>query len=287
MLFQHINRHADKHRKRVYLVLVAVIGLSFVVFVTPRGCDNVGRETNRKVGVVAGKKVTLGQFRRALDAANVASYLRTGRGLQEHEGMDDRRLRIEVMNRMLALREARRLGLDPVTREQFVDYVKSQRIFQKDGKFHKESLDNFRKFAINRLNMTGSDFDRVLRENIAIGRLQARVANGIVVSPVDVRDAFLRDNESFDISYAEVKIDAREDGDPTDTDLQAYFEANRETLLLPDQKVVRILSIPLPPATGIDAKSIAEDRLKARYEALKKGKYKDKTFEQARARFSS
>ena len=281
MLFQHINRHADKHRKRVYLVLVAVIGLSFVVFVTPRGCDDMGSQDGRRIGAMFGRKVTVGQFRRALRDADVASVIQTGRRLGDLQGMTEAGVRVVALRRMQALHEVRKLGLDPVSRDEFVEYVKTRPIFRKDGAYDKQSLDNARNYIVNQIGVTGADFDRVLRENIAIGRLESRAVGGIVVSPEEARESFLRNQEKFGLSYAEAKIDTAKEGDPSEADLQAYFDANRDVLLLPIRKALRVVSFPFPEK--VDEKSISEERLRQEYEKNKKSVvYKDKSFEDVR-----
>ena len=279
MLFQHINYHADKHRKRVYLVLVAVIGLSFVVFMGPKGCSQPGDRDKQVIGEMFGKKISREEYRLAYHETDLASIINTGQSVGEgQQGI------MPTVRRLQALHEARRLKLDAVSDEQFIKYVKTRPVFKnKEGVFDKATLDNVRENLLARSRMTGADFDRVLRDSIAVERVERRALNGIVVSPTEVHDNYIRSNEKFGLSYAKVDINGTgEDGDPLEADLEAHFAAHPGEFLLPSSKVIRVISFPFPKAP--DAKSIPEEKLKQRFEQLKgKSQYKGKTFEQARA----
>lgn len=280
MLFQHINRHADKHRKRVYIVLVVVIGLSFVVWVTPRGCDDlVGPNANRRIGRVFGQAVTQGEFLKASQRADVGNFLATGQWLGGGGGGNEQ-LTALTMQRLMALHEARTLGLAAVAPEEFQAYVKSRPVFQTDGRFDGEKLANFRENVTRGLRMTGTEFDLAFKENIAIERLEARASQGIVVSPVELRDAFNHARETFAIRYAEVKLDAVEQGEPAEAELAAHFAAHRENLRLPEGKTLRVARFPAP--TDLAAIEVDEARIDQIYEGQKDTAYQGQTLEEAR-----
>jgi parvulin-like peptidyl-prolyl isomerase len=280
MLFQHINRHADKHRKRVYLALVILIGLSFVVFVTPRGCNDVGRANGKsKIGTMFGKPVTQAEFVLAMHKADLGYYLRNGRWLSGSRQNGDQ-VTQETIRRLTAVHEARRQGLDAVSTDEFNSYVKSRPAFQTDGAFDGDKLKTLRDNIIRGMKITGHGFDQVIRDNIAIDRLEAKATAGIVVSPVEVRDLFNRENEKLVLNYAEISVDPAENGDPDQAELDAYFAAHKDELHLPDKRVLRIASVPVvsDPAKV----EIPEQELKDAYEKMKATLYKGKTFEQAR-----
>ncbi len=278
MLFQHINRHADKHRKRVYLVLVVIIGLSFVVWVTPRGCDDLsGPNANRRIGKVFGKPVTQGEFLSASRRANLGNYISTGQFLGS--GNSEEQLRALTMQRLMAMREARRLGIDAVSPQEFQAFVKKQ--FTQNGAFDAELLANFRNYATRSLGMTGAEFDLAFQENIVVARLEERATAGLVVSPAEIRDAFDKDHETFTVTYAEVKIDAAAKGNPTDAELEAYFAANRQNLRLPEGKIARVASLAFP--ADLAAVEVTEEKIKEQYERLKEDLYKEKSLDEVRA----
>ncbi|MDX9978557.1 MAG: peptidyl-prolyl cis-trans isomerase [Lentisphaeria bacterium] len=278
MLFQHINRHADKHRKRVYLVLVVIIGLSFVVWVTPRGCnDPGGPNAGRRIGKVFGKPVSQGEFLSASRRANLGNLISTGQFLGGGEG--EEQLRALTMQRLMAMREARRLGIDAVSPEEFQAFVKKQ--FTRDGAFDAEQLTNFRNNITRSQGMTGAEFDLAFQENIVIARLEARATAGLVVSPAEVRDAFDQAHETFTVSYAEVAVDTAAKGEPADAELEAYFAAHQKDLRLPAGKVARVASLPIP--ADLSAVAIPEEKIKEQYERLKEGPYKEKTLDEVRA----
>jgi len=275
MLFQHINRHADKHRKRVYLVLVVVISLSFVVWVTPRGCDGDSRPgAHTKVGKMYGKTITQGDFIKATQETDLGSFLRTGRWIGNNRSNNEE-LTADTMRRLMALREARRQGLDSVSMEEFTSYVKGRPMLQTDEAFDAEKLKTFRENVTRGLRLTGAEFDQVIRDNIAIDRLEAQATNGLVVSPVEIHDAFVQAYELFTIGYGEVKIDAATNGDPAQSELDAYFAAHQQDLRLPDGKILRMASFLIP--TDLSKVPVTEERIAEVYEKQKDTSYKGKT----------
>ncbi len=277
MLFQHINRHADKHRKRVYLVLVVIIGLSFVVWVTPRGCDGTNRPgPHSKVGQMFGKTITQADFLAATQRAVLGHYLSSGQWLGGGRSDNDQITAITVQ-RLMALRAARRQGLDAVSEEEFMGYVKSRPALQdKDGAFDSESLKNFRTNITRSLRLTGAEFDQAFRENIIIDRIEAEATRGVIVSPVEVRDAFVQRYEEFTVSTADVKLDTTKNGDPSQADLDAYFAAHQQELLTADGKVFQMAAFPFPK--DLSKVTVPEERIKTTFEHEQKlEKYKDKT----------
>jgi parvulin-like peptidyl-prolyl isomerase len=279
MLFQHINRHADKHRKRVYLALVILIGLSFVVFVTPRGCNQAGRRNGKsKIGTMFGKSVTQAEFVEAMHKADLGYYLANGQWLSGSRRQGDQ-VTQETIRRLTAVHEARKEGLAAVSPDEFNSYVKSRPAFQTDGAFDADKLKNLRDNVIRSMKITGSDFDQVIRDNIAIDRLEAKATAGIVVSPVEIRDIFNRENEKFVLNYAEVTVDPAKNGDPDQAELEAYFAAHKDELHLPDKRVLRVASFAV--VTDPKKVDIPEKMLKDAYEKGKATAYKGKTYEQA------
>lgn len=278
MLFQHINRHADKHRKRVYLVLVVIIGFSFVIWVTPRGCDDLGGpNAGRRIGKVFGKSVTQGEFLSASQRAKLGNLISTGQWLGDGGGAEEQ-LKALTMQRLMAMREAQRLGIDAVSPEEFQAFVKKQ--FTQNGTFDAEQLTNFRNNITRSLGLTGAEFDLAFKENIVITRLEARAVGGIVASPAEVRDAFDQAHETFTVTHAEVKIDAAAKGEPAEAELEAYFAAHQQDLRLPEGKVARLAALPIP--ADFSAVEIPEAQIKAQYERLKEGPYKDKALDAVR-----
>lgn len=279
MLFQHINRHADKHRKRVYLVLVVIIGLSFVVWVTPRGCDGTNRPgTHSKVGQMFGKAITQGEFLAATQRAVLGHYLSNGQWLGGGRNDNDQLTAITVQ-RLMALRVARRQGIDAVSNEEFMAYVKSRPVLQKDGAFDSESLKNFRDNVTRSLRLTGAEFDQAFRENIIIDRLEAEATRGVIVSPVEVHDAFVQRYEEFTVSTADVKLNATKNGDPSQAELDAYFATHQQELLTAASKVFQVAVFPI--SKDLSKITVPEERIKRTYEReAKLPENKDRTLDE-------
>ncbi|MCK5804759.1 MAG: peptidyl-prolyl cis-trans isomerase [Lentisphaeria bacterium] len=284
MIITGFNKFFDRHGRWAYLLLGLIISLSFVFFVTPRGCspsqDRL-RGMSRTIGSMYGVSIPREEFLRRMKETDVAFLLTRGQYLSQQRGGKEE-LPKETLRRMRVLHEARERKLADVSDEQLKEYYRKHPFFQKKGAFDKDSFKNVLENIVREQRIARSDIDRIVRDMIIVRRLEAELMSGVFVSEQELRDEFNRTNEEFVIDYAAYKADVKKHGEPTDEEVAEYFKAHQSELRLLDQKRVRVAIF--PPTQFNSKVTLTEADLKTAYEGQKTTTYKDKTFEQVKKR---
>lgn len=247
--------------------LLFVVALSFVGW-------GVGTQGTRTVEVatVNGEAIQGIAFSRAVDIAErQASQGRTEPLTQDdREALRERVLRDLVKQRAL-VQEAQRVGLVVSDAEIAESLLDLDFLVDGDGRFDKRAYQNF----LRRQGYTRGEFERILREQLLIEKLQELAILGASVSAAGVKQSWLEDSTRIDLSYVRLRASMFQDDvtpdDPTldawiadhGTDIQARYDRDFARLYdSPERVTVRLLR--LTAADG-DA-SLAE--LKAQAEAL-------------------
>src|SRR5262249_28110329 len=94
------------------------------------------------------------------------------------------------------------------------------------------------------MNTTVPEFERRFRAQILSEKLRNVVTDAISVSPEEVHDAFVKDNEKLVLSYVFLTPDDfKKNITATDASLQEYYEKNKDKYQLPEQRAARVLLI--------------------------------------------
>ena len=118
------------------------------------------------VAIIAGKGVSLVEFERQ---RRVVGFLSGGRMNR------DREMAEQVIDRVLLLRKADELGIDLVTDEELKARIKEMPSFQTEEKFDAKKYREFLENNLRPRGFTAQFFENVMRENIALGRVQDRL----------------------------------------------------------------------------------------------------------------
>jgi len=199
----------------------------------------VGASTMRKiirqdqgpaVVVVDGKRINEEEFNRVYLRELRMRYKKiqeeSKRALTEQEERD---LRIsaagaalnQIVQRELILREARRLGLR-VTDEEIADYIQRNPNFMTGERFDAEV---YERYVNERLGITPGEFEEQLRDYLLMERVLAMVGAAARVSEADAKAKFDEQYEKITVEFAVVPA-AADVGDPTDTEVKAYYSSH-------------------------------------------------------------
>ena len=285
MLITRFNRFFDRHGRWAFAVIGVAIIIPFVFFLTPGAKSRAGRRVSGSsdVGEMYGRPIDRDAFDDAMHGADIAIFLLSGRFPSQNPQWIGFLVE-ETFRRMRALREAQQRGLDHVSDEQVLETIRSQPRFQdpETEEFGPEIFARFKDFALQQRGLDGEAFDRIIRQNIAIERLEAEVVAGVFVSPQEVRAEFDRQEEEFTISYCDFSLsDFLKDSDvsASDEEVQAYYAEHRTELRLPDRRRIRAACFSTPAfAPSVE---ISEVEMREHYDKVKKQLYepKNKSFE--------
>ena len=154
--------------------------------------------------------------------------------------------------------EARRMGLT-VTPEELRRAIEAYPGFQDRGSFI--GVDRYRALlAAN--NLTVTEFEGSVRNSLLGRKLQNVIADSVDVSDKELREEFTRQNQEAQVQFAVLrKDDFKKQVKPTEPDLRAYFDKNREKYFVKEQRKAQyiLLSIPdLAPTIKVSEKEIQD-----------------------------
>jgi hypothetical protein len=218
-----------RHKNVTKIVLWAILILIMPAFVI-WGTGNLGgsKEKGPKfVGVINRKKVTFDEFAGALGAMRshlILNYQAAPEAL--NSVLKNRELLGRLAwDRIIMQREARARGIKIANRE-LVDVIRSHPLFLRGGKFD-EGIYNY--FLRYNLGIEPRDFEEMMRDNLAIQKMNDAQTKDMKASDEEVREAYGKENGRFKISYAIFPAAAFADKvEVTDDEIARYYEMRKE-----------------------------------------------------------
>lgn len=231
----------ERTSKVLILGFVALMAVSLVLFFRPNSGQS-GVEASKSTEVLAtvgGEDITVGEF--ATQKQNIQmQFARFGGQISLAQmGYTDDKILDSLIQRKVALLEARRLGLDASPAEV------SERIRKNfsDASGKLTLLDASGKLDMAKYEQRVGDvaaFERGVAEDIAREKLEALISASVRVSEEDVQSEFKKKNTTFDLSYVVVSASkVAEKITPTDDELKAYYDKHKTdyNILVPQKKI--------------------------------------------------
>ena len=170
-----------------------------------------------------------------------------------------------VTDRALAY-EARRIGLQ-VTDADVASAIQTSlppQLFDKDGKVNKDAYASM----LGEQGLTIPEFESDMSRQVLVSRLRQVVAQGTIVSPVEVEQEYRRRNEKARIEYvmlSPAKYQSEVQVSPAD--IQAYYDKTKSTFRAPERKSVAM--IVLDPAKIGETIQLPDTDLQKAYDSNK------------------
>ena len=226
-----------RHRRWLYGFLWLVIA-AFVILYVPALSDETQGTLGETVVNVGGLPISAGEYQRAYSRQR-AFYAQLYQGrlddsMLERMGLDSQVLESLVSQRLVEL-EAKRLGIK-VSSDAVARAISTSPDFQDNGRFI--GKDEIRR-RLELANMSESDLERQLRQELERESLEGLIGAGIEVSDAEVEREFRRQTEQVRLEY--VLADAaryRAGANPSEDEVKARFEAKRDAYKVPEQRVV-------------------------------------------------
>jgi peptidyl-prolyl cis-trans isomerase D len=200
----------------------------------------------------------------------------------DHDAAKRMNLREKVLNNMINTKllagEARRIGL-AVDNQALRDSIVANPNFQTDGHFDKSLYER----VINYYQMTPSDYEQTMREELLAQKLAALVDNGVAVSSNEAKAAWENEESKMNLEFIRLRSAAYEGKTvaPTDADVEAftkgpgaddeiqkyYTKYARTKYNIPKKVHARQIAISVPKDAPPDLKKDAQKKItKAREE---------------------
>jgi peptidyl-prolyl cis-trans isomerase D len=157
----------------------------------------------------------------------------------------EQRVGQQLVQQQVLLEEARKLGITATDDDvrQYLRTGPTGQVLFPDGKFIGEQ--QYAELVNDRLNMSVPDFEKGIKDDIILRRLQAMITAGVTVSPQEVRDTYRTKNIKIKFDYAVVSgSDLSKTINPTDAQLEAFFKKNaaRYANAVPEERTITYFS---------------------------------------------
>ena len=224
------SMRAKKKNQTVVWIILGLLVLGLIGF----GGAGIGGGIIRSVAQVGDEKITADSYGQALNAALSNLSQQFGRNVTAAEaqafGVQD-----EVLQGLLTTaaldNENNRLGISIGDQAVQAELLNTGAFQGLDGSFDKESYE----FALERANLSPSEYEVILRKQAARNFLQAAIVAGIKTQGTQTQALLAFDRETRDFTWAKLTADTlgAPVAAPTDAQIQTQYEATPEAYTAP------------------------------------------------------
>ncbi len=231
-----------KRLKAVLWLVILSLGMGMLLLFVPG--QNVGVSGfDASAASVDGEAISMKEFastyRRVVDSYSAGGRnktdLETLKALGLHKQALDALINVRVVNYA-----GKRLGLD-VSPEEIRRVVETNPNFQDRGVF--VGVERYKALlAANNISVT--DFEDSMRYMLMSRKIRDIVSDSLDVTDRELRDEFVRANQEAQVQFVLLKKDDyKKKAAPTDANLRAYFEANKDKYHIKEQRRAQYLLI--------------------------------------------
>lgn len=217
-------------------ILFSIIVIVFIFW----GVGSFRESRADRVALVNGEAVSLQSYQTAYD--NAVENLRQQYGEQLNQDVIKmfqipRQVMDGLITRQLMLQEAEKLKIR-VSDKELTDAIQGMGAFQEAGVFNSQRYN----FILSRNKLTPEAFEASQRQSMIVDKLNTFVTSGVKAPDGEVLELYEWQNASVDIDYVMFAPDDIKDINPTEEELQSFYDANKETYETEPQVKVRYLA---------------------------------------------
>lgn len=255
---------AEKKPRKKNSVLVWVLMAMLVAGLGGFGVTNFGGGV-ANIATVGGRDITVNDYARALQQEMRAFGAQVGQTLtiQQAQALGlDRQVRQRLITSAALDNEAQRVGLSVGDARVAQEIMQTPAFKGPDGKFDRETY----RFTLDRNNLSETDFETRVRDDLARSLLQGAVASGFVAPDglLDTVQAWAGERRAFSLLRLTEADLPTPVPDPTEDELKAYYDANSPKFTAPEAK--RITYAALLPDMLADTVKLDEQALRDAYQ---------------------
>ena len=220
---------------------LAIVILAFIILYIPSFLKQDLAGNNDVVASVEGREITVGRFRQAYQQQMQSYRAQFGGNVDERMlkqlGIDQRIIQ-QLLERETGLAEAARLGI-VISDEEVRTRIATMPGLVENGQFIGEQ--RYRQLLqMQNPPMTAHDYEEQIRQGLTLAKLHSALTNWITVSDKELEDEYRRRNEKVKLAVVSFPADKFREGlNATDAELNAYYEAHKTELKIPEKRKVK------------------------------------------------
>ena len=247
--------------KALFVVIIAAASVSMVVYLIP-GLTGMGASSSDTFAVVYPH-----WYSRFLSTGDAISQqkveqLATERVQQQYPqyasnpmilSLIEPQVGQQLVQQQILLDEAERLGIyaDSNDVRQYLETGAPATVLFPNGKFVGDQ--QYAAIIASRFNISVEEFEKSVRQDIIVRRLEALITAGVTVSDQEVRDAYRKSNVKIKFDYAVLSADdLQKQINPTDAELEAFFKKNaaRYAHAVPEERTIAFFAFSADQVPG-------------------------------------
>ena len=242
----------SKTLKIIFALIIGVVGLSMVAYLIPGIGDNADSTASAGVYATVRDPGIFGRFNGDSTPIKTTEVNQAAQQQLQQQRLPDfllpymmQRAGTMLVQRAILKHEADRLHLEvsdaDLARE--LQTGSFARYLFPDGKYIGD--DKYINFVQTYFQLSRSDFETQVKNDMELNRLQALVTGGVSVSDNAVREAYKTQGTKVKFDYAVVSADdIRKTINPSDADLQTFFKSNaaKYATAVPEQRKIEYVS---------------------------------------------
>ncbi|MEI6631755.1 MAG: SurA N-terminal domain-containing protein, partial [bacterium] len=208
-----------KTAKKIWIILAIIILPAFVLWGSGSIIKNKGEPGY--VGRIFGKRITLMQYKDALDATRNQMIMQYGEDLAEIQ----KNVNLESMawERILLLSEADKRKIKTEDKE-VIGQIQTYPFFQRKGKFDNAIYAQMMQYVFRTQSRI---FEEQTRENLRLLKLFKDVTREVKLTEKEIADSYRKNNEEISLYYITSQYnDFKKEINPFEGGLRDYFSKN-------------------------------------------------------------
>jgi peptidyl-prolyl cis-trans isomerase D len=231
-----------RKRKRSWIITF-LLGLIIVVFVAFYGGTKYQDSSVTDIGTVNGETITQRELARRYQQ-ELNRYREIFKGSLTPEMVKSLNLEAmiidDLVNKKLALQEARRLGIS-ITDDELAESIAKIPEFQINGRFNKERY--LQLLGANRFSP--AEFEDQQREQLTLQRLYGVILDSIWITDAQLKDYYRFTQEKINLEFIRLPLsDFTAAVKLTEEEIKNYYDRNQATLKEPAKVQVEYLAYP-------------------------------------------
>jgi len=232
-MLKFFRKHA---RGWFMLIFMAIIIFVFVLYF---GTDRGAQQANT-LAIIDGVAISQSEFYNEYSKMTDLAKARYGGALTADmlKQMDLKKMAFDnLINRQIIIAKARDLKMQ-VSDDELRQMITAMPALQTDGKF-----DNYKYAQLLRYNkVTAEDFEANQKVNLAAGKIEIIIREGIKVSDQEVLDLYALQNQKINLQFVQITgTNMAGQAHPTANDLENYLKSHSSAFRIPEQVKVKYL----------------------------------------------
>lgn len=219
-------------------VIIGVLALSMLLYLVPQGPGTTDTPGD-VVAKIGDQTVTIGDINQQLGEIRQRNPIP-----KQLESLYANQILKQLVFQKEVEYEAKRLGITVSDKE------RADRIRQYlPTAFIGDTFignDAYSRLVRERFQMTTQVFEELVRSGLVDEKFRKLVTDGISVSPAELQDEFLYQNQKVKLDYALIRVeDLAAKINPDESEIQSYFDVNKSKFTVPERRIVRYALVDL------------------------------------------